>query len=226
MISTLDERVGELVRTLKDEGILDNTLIIFTSDNGPTYNGGTDSPWFNSGGPFKCEKGWAKGYLYEGGIRVPLIASWPDRIRQGTASSHISAFWDVLPTLCDVADVDIPDKVDGISFLPELLGDKDQKRHEYLYWEFPSYTGQQAVRMDQWKGIRRNILKGFLEIELYNLNDDIQEQYNVAGQHPEIVLQMEQIMTDEHRQSEVSNFRMKALGDSLIEKQTKETTKL
>ncbi len=218
MVSYLDERVGELVQTLKDEGIYDNTLIIFTSDNGPTYNGGTDSPWFNSGGPFKSEQGRAKGYLYEGGIRVPLIASWPGRIRPGTASGHISAFWDVLPTLCDVADVEVPENVDGISFLPELLGDKNQNKHEYLFWDFPGYNGQQAVRINQWKGIRKDILKGNLEIELYNLNDDLQEQYNVANQHPEIVQQMEQIMKQEHTQSELNIFRIKALGDSLIEK--------
>ena len=215
MISYLDERVGELIQTLKDLGIYDNTLIIFTSDNGPTYNGGTDGPWFNSGGPFKCEKGWAKGYLHEGGIRVPMIASWPGKIRPGTNSDHISAFQDVLPTLCEVAGVKIPDNIDGISYLPELLGDKAQARHEYLYWEFPGYNGQQAVRMGQWKGIRKNIQKGMLEIELYDLNNDIQEQHNVADQHPEIIRQMEQIMKKEHKTPEFAGFRMKALGDTL-----------
>ncbi len=213
MISYLDERVGELVQTLKDNGIYDNTLIIFTSDNGSTYNGGTDGPWFNSGGPFKCEKGWAKGYLHEGGIRIPMIASWPGRIHPGTNSDLVSAFQDVLPTLCEVTGVKIPDNIDGISYLPELLGDKDQNRHEYLYWEFPGYNGQQAVRIGQWKGIRKDIQKGKLEIELYDLNNDIEEQHNVANQHPDIIRQMEQIMKNEHKSSELNDFRMKALGD-------------
>ena len=118
MISYLDERVGELVTTLKEQGVYENTLIMFSSDNGPTYNGGTDSPWFGSGGPFKSERGWGKGFLHEGGIRVPLIASWPGHIKAGSDSDHISAFWDLLPTLCDVAGVEAPGGSTGSATCP------------------------------------------------------------------------------------------------------------
>ncbi|MEN8229123.1 MAG: arylsulfatase [Bacteroidota bacterium] len=215
MISYLDERVGELIMKLKDEGIYNNTLIIFSSDNGPTYSGGADSPWFNSGGPFKSERGWAKGYVHEGGIRVPLIASWPGIIKPGSESEHISAFWDLLPTLCDVAGVDIPENTDGISYLPELLGEGEQVEHPFLYWEFPAYNGQQAVRMNQWKAIRKDIKDGNLELELFNLEADIQEQLNVADENPEIIRQIELIMQQEHIPAEIDRFKMEALGDFL-----------
>jgi len=212
MISFLDDRVGKLIDLLKEEGVYEETLIIFTSDNGPTFSKGTDSPWFNSGGPFKSEGGWGKGYLHEGGIRVPLIASWPGYIAPGTTSGHISAFWDMLPTLCETAGTDIPEPIDGISFLPTLLGEDTQETHPHMYWEFPGYGGQQAVRMDQWKGLRKNIKEGGnLEIALYNLDQDPQEQQDLADQHPEIVRQMEQIMKMEHITPELEVFRMDAL---------------
>lgn len=211
MVSYLDERVGELVQTLKDQGLYENTLIIFSSDNGPTYNGGTDSPWFDSGRPFRSERGWAKGFLHEGGIRVPMIASWPGEIAPATVSGHLSAFWDLAPTLCEVAGGDLPENMDGISFLPELLGDADQEKHAYLYWEFPESGGQQAVRMENWKGIRKNIRQGELEIELYNLEEDMEEQYNVAKENPEIIHQMEVIMKSEHTPAQLERFRMEAI---------------
>jgi arylsulfatase len=212
MISYLDEQVGLLVQQLKELGIYDNTLIIFTSDNGPTYNGGTDSPWFNSAGPFKSEMGWGKGYTHEGGFRVPMIASWPAKIKRGKVSNLISAFWDVMPTLCEITGIKIPDYADGISFLPELTGRK-QKQHPYLYWEFPEYGGQQAVRMGKWKGIRKDILTGNLKLELFNLETDIQELTDLSASYPEIVRQMEQIMVKEHVPATNELFRMKQLGD-------------
>jgi len=208
MVSYLDERIGELVTFLKKKGLYENTLIIFTSDNGPTFNGGTDSPWFNSGGPFNSERGWAKGSLHEGGIRVPMIASWPGKIAPGSGSAHISAFWDLLPSLCEVAGAEIPGEADGISFLPELLGAGNQQEHPYLYWEFPESGGQQAVRMGPWKSIRRDIKKGNLEIELYNLEKDIREKINVAADFPEIVGEMEVIMKNEHLPPELDRFKM------------------
>lgn len=218
MISYLDEQVGKLVQQLKDLGIYENTLIVFTSDNGPTYNGGTDSPWFNSGGPFKSEMGWGKGFTHEGGCRVPMIASWPAKIKKGTESHLISAFWDVMPTLCDIAGIQTPDYADGISFLPELTGN-DQKQHEYLYWEFPEYGGQQAVRLGKWKGIRKDIRKGNMNIALYNLETDIQEQNDIAADHPEIVKQMEEIMIREHVEAANDRFKMTQLGDSIAVKE-------
>ncbi len=215
MISYLDERVGELVRTLKDQGVYENTLIIFSSDNGATFNGGTDSPWFNSGGPFKSERGWGKAFLHEGGIRVPMIASWPGHIAPGTESGHISAFWDLLPTLCELTGMDVPADVDGISYLPELLAKGEQEKHPYLYWEFPASGGQQAVRMDNWKAIRKNIRQGNLDIELYNLDEDIQELNNVAAEHPELIKQMELILKEEHTPAQLERFRMEALDGEL-----------
>lgn len=215
MISYLDERIGDLISTLKEEGKYDNTLIIFSSDNGPTFNGGSDSPWFNSGGPFKSERGWAKAFLHEGGIRVPMIASWPGKIEAGTSSDHLSAFWDLLPTLCEAAGIPVPEGLDGISYLPELLGSGEQEDHSYLYWEFPASGGQQALRMDQWKAIRKDILQGNMELELYKLDDDLQEQNNVASEYPEIVKQIALILEAEHSTPELERFRMQALDGSL-----------
>lgn len=214
MVTYMDEQVGQLVEQLKTLGIYDNTLIIFTSDNGPTYNGGTDSPWFNSGGPFKSEYGWGKGFTHEGGVRVPMVASWPGHIQPGSQSNHISAFWDVMPTLCEVAGIEAPEDTDGISFVNALTGEQ-QEAHEYLYWEYPEYGGQQAVRMGNWKGIRKDIKKGNMKLELYDLEVDIQEQNDVAEIHPEIIKKMEAIMVKEHQPATLDRFKMEALGDQL-----------
>jgi arylsulfatase len=142
-----------------------------------------------------------------------MIAKWPGRIRPGTQTNHISAFWDLLPTFCEVAGADVPEGIDGISFVPVLTGEGSQPEHEFLYWEFPSYTGQQAVRMGDWKGLRKGIFEGNLEIELYNLKDDIQERNNVASNHPEVVAKIEEIMKREHLPSVVERFRIRQLGD-------------
>lgn len=213
MITSLDDQVGELIAKLKETGQYQNTLIIFSSDNGPTYNGGTNSPFFDSGKPFKSEYAWGKGFVHEGGIRVPMIAVWENRIQSGTTSDLISAFWDVMPTLAEVSGAELPKEVDGISFLPELLGKEGQQEHDFLYWEFPAYEGQQAVRMGKWKGIRLNILKGNMELELYDLSTDPQELNDIASEHPEIVAQMEQVMRKEHRPAELEKFKMPQLRD-------------
>lgn len=215
MISYMDENVGKIVDKLKETGVYENTLIIFTSDNGPTYTGGADTPWFNSGGPFKEENGWSKGFVHEGGIRVPMIATWPGKIEPGTVSNHISAFWDVFPTLCDVADVEPPQDLDGISFLPALLDQDDQEEHEVMYWEFPSYNGQQAVRFGKWKAIRKDIFDGNMGLELYNLHTDPMEQQDVSDQYPEILEKAKEYMKDEREMPVVEGFRMKQLGDTL-----------
>lgn len=213
MVSYLDECVGELVKTLKELEVYDNTLILFSSDNGPTFNGGSDSAFFDSAAPFKSESGWGKGTVHEGGIRVPMIASWPGRIAAGQTSDHISAFWDLLPTLSEVAGTTAPPGLDGISFLPTLLGEEGQVKHDFLYWEFPSYTGQQAVRMGDWKGIRMNIFKGNKEIELYDLTSDPRKQLNVAAANPDVVSQMEAIMEREHTPAILEKFKFTQLGD-------------
>jgi arylsulfatase len=213
MVSYLDDQVGQLVEQLKDLGIYENTLIIFTSDNGPTYNGGTDSEWFNSAGLFNEGYGWTKGFVHEGGIRVPMIVHWPGKVIEASSSDHISAFWDVLPTLCDVAGIEAPEGIDGISFLPEISGKGTQEKHEFLYWEFPSYQGQQAVRMGKWKAIRKDIFKGNMQLELYNLETDPLEENDVAADNPEIVKQIEEILKQSRVQPEIERFRMKELGD-------------
>jgi len=215
MVSYLDEQVGLLIDDLKEKGIYDNTLIIFSSDNGPSFNGGTDSPWFDSGGPFPSERGRGKGSVYEGGIRVPMIAAWPGHIEPGSTTGHISAFWDVMPTLGEIAGVPVPEDTDGISFLPTLLGnDAEQVEHEFLYWEFPAYGGQRALRMDKWKVINRNLMEeGPIQYELYNLQEDPQEQNNVADEHPEVIDKAKSIFAREHTPAEIERFRMAALAD-------------
>lgn len=200
MVSYLDEEVGMMVQQLKDLGIYDNTIIIFTSDNGPSYNGGTDSPWFDSGGPFRSEQGYAKGNVNEGGIRVPMIASWPGKIKPGSVSDHVSAFWDVMPTLCEIAGTDIPEASDGISFLPELTGGK-QTAHEFLYWEFPESGGQQAIIIGKYKALRKGLQKSNSEFELYDLETDREETNNIADLHPEIIKRAEEISRSQHQRS-------------------------
>ena len=211
MVSYLDENIGKLIAHLKATGKYDNTLIIFTSDNGPTYNGGTDSPWFDSAKPFRSKYGRGKGFVYEGGIRVPMIASWPGKVKAGSTTDHISAFWDVMPTLCDVAQIKSPETTDGISFYNTLVQNNDQKEHDYLYWEFPEYSGQVAVRMGKWKMVWKDIKKGNTKVELYDLEADIAEQHDIAEAHPEIIEQLYTIIKKEHSTPEIDKFKIEAL---------------
>ena len=207
MVSHFDEQIGGLIAELKKQGVYENTIIMFTSDNGPTFNGGTDSEWFDSAKPFKSDFGWGKCSLREGGVRVPLIVSWPAKITPGE-SDHISAFWDMMPTFCDIAGVKSPE-TDGISMLPEILGNtKDQTKHEFLYWEYPEQGGQKALRMGKWKVFIKDIMKGNTDIELYNLELDPREHTNVAKYHPELVEQMKQIMKREHTPAQIEKFNM------------------
>lgn len=209
MVSYLDEQVGELVEKLKTEGIYENTLIVFTSDNGPTYDiGGADSPFFESAHPFRSDRGWGKGYTQEGGIRVPMIAHWPAKIKGKSTSNHLSAFWDWLPTFCEMAGVESTFYSDGISLLSTLNGEKQKENHEFLYWEFPAYKGQQAVRLGKWKAIRQNMFEGNMEIELFDLEKDLPCQNNVANQFPEVVDEVKKIMEIEHQTSVVERFRI------------------
>ena len=199
MISRLDGDVGKIMEKLNSLGIAENTLIIFTSDNGPMRaDQHTFTKRFNSNGPLKG----FKRDLYEGGVRIPMIAWWPGTIASNTTSDHISAFWDFLPAACDVAGIAPPADVDGISYLPELTG-KDQKEHEYLYWEFPENGYQVAVRKGKWKAIKRNMQENpDASIELYNLSEDLGEENNIADQHPEIIEEMKAIMEKARTPSE------------------------
>lgn len=208
MVSHFDEQIGGLIQLLKDLDIYENTLIIFTSDNGPTYNGGSDSPFFDSARPFASEYGKGKGFLREGGIRVPMIASWPGVIKAGTSSDLLSAFWDMMPTMCDIAGVESPE-TDGISMLPTFLGKhRKQKKHEFLFWEFPEYGGQKAVRMGKWKALVENVRKGNRKVQLFDLETDPREQNDMSAQHPDVVKKALQIFRDEHTDPEIKTFNL------------------
>ncbi|OEK01503.1 N-acetylgalactosamine-6-sulfatase [Roseivirga sp. 4D4] len=213
MISYLDDQVGELIATLKAEGIYENTIIMFTSDNGPTYAGGVDADFFNSAGIFPNEYGRTKGFTYEGGIRVPMIASWPGKIAHGTTSDHISAFYDIMPTLSELGGLASPKNIDGLSFAAELMG-RPQSVHDYLYWEFPEYKGQQAVRLGDYKGIRKNMFEGNLEIELYDLAQDPTESNDISNSKPEIVAEIKSIMEEAHEDAALPNFRIPIINKS------------
>ncbi len=212
MISYLDHQLGQLVAKLKATGNYENTIIFFTSDNGPTYTGGVDFDFFESSGAFTNGYGFTKGFVNEGGIRVPLIVSWPGQIAPTTQSEHQSAFYDLMPTICELTSTAIPEQIDGLSFVPSLLS-KPQTEHDFLYWEFPSYKGQQAVRIGKWKGIRKNMQDGNLELALYDLDQDVQEQTDVATEHPDIIARMLKILDEQHESSENPKFRIAALGE-------------
>ncbi|MCM4164448.1 arylsulfatase [Arenibacter sp. A80] len=204
MVGILDRQVGEILEKVKDLGIADNTIIIFTSDNGPHLEGGADPDYFNS-------NGLLKGYkrdLYEGGVRVPMLVKWPNKIKPGTVTAHVSAFWDVFPTLAEIAEAKKTPDLDGISFLPTLLGESVvQKEHEYLYWEFHEKGGRQAVRMGDWKAVKYNVLENpDARIELYDLSKDIGEENNVATYFPKVVAEMESILEKARTPSEVFVF--------------------
>lgn len=202
MIYLLDKQVGEIRKKVEELGIAENTIIIFASDNGPHQEGGADPNYFNSNAGLRG----FKRDLYEGGIRVPMIAYWPNKIKPNSTSNHISAFWDFLPTVCEIAQIKKPQNIDGISFLSELLGEK-QKSHDYLYWEFLERGGKQALRLGDWKGVRVNMSNNSdAPIELYNLAVDIGEQHNIAAENPEIVREIAEIMEKEHKYSKEFSF--------------------
>ena len=201
--NVLDDQVGEIIDKIHELGIAENTLILFTSDNGPHLEGGADPDYFNSNGPLR---GYKRD-LYEGGIRVPMIAYWPSKIQPGSTTDHPSAFWDFFPTAIEIAGLNKNwADIDGISFLPTLTG-KEQKAHPYLYWEFLKKGGRQAVRMDQWKAVRLNMSNDpNAPIELYRLTDDIGEENNIAEQYPEMVKIMDSLMSNAHEYSEIFPF--------------------
>lgn len=220
MISYLDENVGKLVAQLKRDSIYDNTLIIFTSDNGPTDHGGVNPEYFNSARPFKSGGSYGKGHLNEGGIRVPMIASWPNKINPGSRTDHISAQYDVMATLADVAGFKKPGYTDGISFYPTLLGQDNQKEHEFLYWEFPEYGGQVAIRMGDWKVLRKNLKNDATPtLELYNLKTDPAETTNVADKHPDILAKAAEIYKREHIPPIIDKFKIPLIENGLLSDQ-------
>ncbi len=187
MVEILDSYVGDIMKELEAQGIADNTLVIFSSDNGPHVEGGHDPKYFNSNG---VNRGYKRD-LYEGGTRVPLIANWPGKIKAGSKSDHLSAFWDFLPTMADLVEQPLSVPTDGVSMLPTLLGAEGQKPHKYLYWEFPARGGRVAVRMGKWKAVRYNAAaKPNAPMELYDLSTDESEVLDVSTANPEIVSEM------------------------------------
>lgn len=204
MVDRMDVYVGQIVAKVKELGLEDNTIIMFTSDNGAHDAGGANPEYFNSTAGLKG----IKRDLYEGGIRAPFVAAWPNTIQPGVVTNHVSAFWDVMPTLADIVGVETPKQSDGISFLPTLLSQNNQKQHEYLYWEYNIKGGRKAVRLGKWKGvIYKAISNPKAKIELYNLENDEFETTNVAKEHPEVVAKIQQIMTNARSESNVFKFQ-------------------
>ena len=213
MISYLDQQVGEIVKKLKEIGKYDNTLIVFTSDNGPTHIEHVDINFFNSAGPFVNSKNTVKGNVNEGGIRVPTIVTWPNKIKPGTYSDHPSTFYDYFATVSDIIDQKLPYLIDGVSYYPTLIDEK-QDKHDYLYWEFPAYGGQQAIRINKWKGIKKNLFEGPSKLQLYNLHDDPKELNDIALDYPEIVIKMENLMKEAHTTPKMDKFKIPVLDNN------------
>jgi arylsulfatase len=210
MVTRMDRTVGRILDLLRDLKLEGSTLVLFSSDNGPVGGGtgGSDSAFFESAGPFRG----LKGSVYEGGMRVPLIARWPGKVKTDSTAELPVYFPDMMPTLMEVigaSDI-VPKRIDGVSFAPTLLGRPDrQSKHEYLFWEFAGYGGQQAVRLGDWKGVRQQMQQGNTTIELYNLKEDVGEKNNVAAKHPEIVARIEKILNGDREPSKL--FPLKAL---------------
>ena len=199
MITRMDRDIGRLFALLKKLGIDGDTIVFFTSDNGPHREGGNNPDFFDSNGPLRG----IKRDLYEGGIRVPMLVRWPGHTRPGRVCGEPWAFWDFLPTACELAGVEPPKAIDGISMLPAILG-KPQRSHEYLYWEFFEGSYKQAVRMGRWKAVRFGTAE---PIELYDLSADIGETKDVAGRHPDVVRKLEQTMAAARTNSEHKSWQ-------------------
>lgn len=196
MITRMDRDVGQIMKLLKQLGIDQNTLVLFTSDNGSYKGSPIPIKFFDSNGKLRG----GKRDQYEGGIRIPMIARWPGKVPAGRVSDQVWAFWDFLPTAAELVGLPAPKGIDGISMLPALLG-KKQKSHDYLYWDYGHVrkTYKQAVRMGDWKGVRNGVRA---PVELYNLSDDVGETRNVASEHPQVVSQIEEIMRTARDDSE------------------------
>ena len=202
MVTRLDSDVQRVMDILTEKGIADNTIIVFTSDNG-THREGGHTGFFNSSGDFRG----VKRDLYEGGVRTPYIVKWNGVIEPGSVTNHISAFWDFLPTVCDITGSAVPHGVDGVSFLPTLTGKGEQTKHDYLYFEFHEMGGRQSILKDGWKLIRLNAKdKKKTKYELYNLNQDQAERFNMAKEHPEKVAEYIKIMDNARTPSDKAYF--------------------
>lgn len=196
MITHMDRDVGAVLALLKELKLEENTLVIFTSDNGPHKEGGGDPEFFNSSGPLK---GYKRSF-HDGGIRVPMVGRWPGKIQPGSVTGHISGFQDLMPTACEITGLPVPKGIDGISFLPTLLGrTAGQTAHEYLYWD----GGGRAIRMGKWKALRRSSTSMWL----FDLSQDIGETKDVSANYPEVVRKLHRLFEEAHTESEHWNSR-------------------
>lgn len=210
MITRMDRYIGNVLALLDELDLADNTLVVFSSDNGTTHLGlEVDYEFFESVGELRG----LKGSLYEGGVRVPTLVRWPGRVQAGSESDRISGFEDWMPTILESinADVSPPDGTDGISLLPTLLG-KNQPERPFLYREFTGYGGQQTIRVGKWKAVRQKLGRGTIKTELYNMAEDIAEANDVAADFPEVLQKLERMMSEEHLPSDL--FPMKALDST------------
>ena len=193
MITRMDRDIGRMLDRLKQLGIENNTLVLFTSDNGPHMEGGNDPVRFNPSGPFRG----MKRDMYEGGLRVPMIARWPGTIAPGRVSDYVGYSGDLMATVAELVKVPMPEGTDSVSFAPTLRGETSlQRKHEYLYWEFYELGSAQAVRAGKWKAIRKPMLSG--PVELYDLSRDPGEKYDLARNHPDIVKELSEMMNEAH----------------------------
>ena len=210
MIEYIDIQVGEIVEQLKRLNIYDNTIILITSDNGPTYAGGVDFNYFNSTGIFQNDPKRMKGYTYEGGVRVPFIVSWPDKIKSSRTVDDVSISYDIFPTISELSGVnDLYDyPTDGVSLVDIFMDEGKTLERDYVYWEFPSYGGQQAARLGDYKAILKDIKKGNKKIELYNISNDLKEKNDISSEYPEIIKKFEDIFKKEHVKSDIKRFEM------------------
>ena len=200
-ITRMDKGVGKILDKLKALGIQENTIVFFTSDNGP-MPGEEFTEFFNSNGPLRG----GKRDVYEGGIRVPMVVSWPERIKPGRVSDHMSAFWDFLPTACELAGIPVPEGLDGLSYVPELL-EKDQSAHFSLYWEFPSMGGKQALIKGKWKLVRNDCFgEDGGETALFNLEEDPGELRDLSEKYPEVLSDLTDHIEQVRTESEIFPF--------------------
>ena len=202
MITYLDDQVGIILCKIKELGLDENTIIMFSSDNGTTFNGGVNAKYFNSVHGLRG----LKMEVYEGGIRMPFIARWPGKIKPNRTSDLISAQYDLMATLAELTNQKLLN-TDGISFLPELLGNSSQTKHEFLYFEYPENGGQVAIRLGDWKGVRTNVRKNRdAPWQIFNIKTDRNETTDVASQHPELVKQFDAIQKREHQHAHVKDW--------------------
>ncbi|QZE13687.1 arylsulfatase [Halosquirtibacter laminarini] len=200
MVTLLDKQVGDIMAEVKRQGLEKNTIIVFTSDNGPHMEGGADPRYFDSNGPFKG----FKRDLYEGGIHVPMAIVWEGKIAKGSSSDHLSAFWDYMPTFAELLDDDTDISYDGVSMLPSILDKGRQKNHDLLYWEFHGVNGRIACRKGKWKLVIYDVTKAKdSKIFLYNLKSDPYEKTDLAASHPSIVKRMLKEVKASHTNSKL-----------------------